>query len=196
MPTLIICFIIVIVIIILLNCPIQLFFSFERVDSENESDILIKYLFIKKKIKPNHSESDEVGEDEEKPDKGIKYYKKIYKLIKKDALNLISYLLKKAIVFKTINIKTNFGYSDAATTGIMTGVQNAFAYNIMAFFHNNFHVKNWNISVNPDFDNERFDVYFDCILKMKIVHIIIVGIKGLKILRIIKKEDKKERKKK
>lgn len=195
MPTLIICFIIIIAIIILMNCHLKLFFSFEHTQTENEFDILIKYLFIKKRINPKRSEDKEKKEEDEKPDKGIKYYKKIYKLIKKDALKLISYLLKKAVVFEKINIKTNFGYSNAATTGIMTGVQNAFAYNIMAFFHNNFHVRNWDISVNPDFDNERFDMYFDCIVKMKTVHIISVGIKGLKILRRIKKHDKTERKK-
>lgn len=193
-----ICFFIVIIIAILLNLPLRVFFSFNREESENKTEIFIKYLFIKKRIKKKQTEykEEKEKEHEEKPDKGIRYYKRIYKLVKKDVKKLISYFLKKAIVFENINFKTYFGYSNAATTGIMTGVQNAFAYSVMAFFHNNFHVKDFSISVNPDFNNERFCVNFSCILKIKTVHIIIVIIKGIKILRIIKKEENKERKKK
>lgn len=191
-----ICFFIVIIIAILLNLPLRVFFSFNREESENKTEIFIKYLFVKKRIKKKQTEYKEEKEHEEKPDKGIRYYKRIYKLVKKDVKKLISYFLKKAIVFENINFKTYFGYSNAATTGIMTGVQNAFAYSVMAFFHNNFHVKDFSISVNPDFNNERFCVNFSCILKIKTVHIIIVIIKGIRILRIIKKEENKERKKK
>lgn len=176
----------------ILNCRLKLFFSFERIEAENKTKIFVKYLFIKKEIKlhDEYTNENKTKEKEEQPERGIKYYKQLYKLLKKDISALISYLLKKAVVFDEINIKTYFGYSDAAITGIMTGVQNSFAYCIMAFFHNNFHVREWNISINPDFQKERFDSSLDCIAEMKTAHIIVIGIKALKILRIIKKYNK------
>lgn len=178
----------------ILNCRVKIFFSFERIEAENKTKIFVKYLFIKKEFKLHdeyiNKNKTAKQEKKEQPERGIGYYKQLYKLLKKDISELASYLLKKAVVFDILNISVCFGYSDAAITGIMTGIQNSFVYCLMAFFHNNFHVRKWNVSINPDFQKERFDSSFDCIAEMKTAHIIIIGIKALKILRTIKKQNK------
>lgn len=172
---------------------------YRRSEAENDTELIIKYLFFKKKIPIEKKEkSKQVKKPEEEkedlPTRGLKFYYNLYKLLKDDVFDVLNYLMKKAVVFKEINIKTDFGCKDAASTGILTGTLNGVFYNIIAFFHNNFTLKDWEIEVNPDFENEKFDLFFDCIVRLKIVHIIVIAFKGIKILLKLRKELKKGRK--
>ncbi len=188
---------ILIVFAVFLFCNLTVSFSYSHFESENKTELVIKYLFIKKKIhteKKEKAQNDKKDEKNDLPSKSLKDYYNLYKLLKDDVFKLLDYLMKKAAVFKEINIKTDFGCKDAAITGILTGTLNGIFYNIIAFFHNNFTLKTWEIEVNPDFENEKFNVYFDCIVKLKVAHIIIIGFKGLKILLKLRKELKKGRK--
>lgn len=184
--------IVLLLLISVLFCSVKLYFSFTRYEGENATKIKVKYLLFNKAI-PIEKQKKEQTEDKTKDEpakKGIKYYLDLYKDIKDDVFGILDYVTKKAGVFENINIKLNFGFSNPAHTGVMTGALNGVIYNIMAYFHNNFTVKNWDVCVNPDFENEKFDVVFDCIVKLKTVHIINILFNGLKIFKKMRKNKK------
>lgn len=196
----IIIFIALSALIFLLFSSVSFNFSFRRREGKNSTEFLIKYLFINKKIavekkdktkKTENKKTDKQGKND-LAENGIRYYLDLYKEIKDDVFGILNYITRKTGVFESIKIRVDFGFSDVSKTGIMTGTLNGILYNIMSYFHNNYTVRDWEISVNPDFDNEKFDVFFDCIVKLKTVHIINIAFKGLKIFNIMRKTTKKK----
>lgn len=185
--------IIAVTVFVLLLCPVSASVTCIHDEAKNKADIEVAYLFIKKRIDLKKKEKKQVdvkANQKEMPEKGIMFYRNLYSLLKEDIKKLLDYLLNKAIVFKNIEIKTEFGFSDPALTGVMCGTQNALFYNIAAYLHNNFDVRNVEVEVNPDFENVRFEAFFNCIVKMKTAHIINVLFCGIKILKKIKKTSK------
>lgn len=181
---LIIALALIIALILLLNTSITAVFKVSLKEKEFATQLEITYLFIRKNLLVDKEKKTSKKESASKKESS---YINLYKLIKDDVFKILRYLLKNGAVFEQIQLKTEFGFSDVSQTGIMTGTLNALFYNVMAYFHNNFKVKDWNIEVNPDFENEKFNAFFDCIVKLKIVHIIFIGFYGLKILNKIKK---------
>lgn len=196
----IIIFIVLLFLISFLFCSVRLYFSFSRSEGENSTEFIIKYLFINRtlaveKKQKNEKEKNDKEDKRDLPENGIKYYLDLYKEIKDDIFGVLDYLTTKAAVFENIKIKVDFGFSNVANTGVMTGTLNGVLYSIMSYFHNKFTIKDWDISVNPDFENEKFDVVFDCIVKLKTVHIITILFKGFGIFNKMKKtKNKKGRK--
>lgn len=185
--------IIAVAVLVLLFCPVSVSLTLIHDEEKNRAELEAAYLFIKKRIdlkKKETKQADVKTDKKEMPERGIVFYRDLYALLKDGIKKLLSYLLERAVVFKNIEIKTEFGFSDPALTGIMCGTQNALFYNIVAYLHNNFKVKNFDILVNPDFENEKFEAFFNCIVKMKTAHIINVLFKGIKILIKIKKTTK------
>ena len=84
---------------------------YRRSEAENDTELIIKYLFFKKKIPIEKKEkSKKVKKPEEEkedlPTRGLKFYYNLYKLLKDDVFDVLNYLMKKAVVFKEINIKS------------------------------------------------------------------------------------------
>lgn len=187
---------VVLLLLVLMFVPFKFSFLFSRFENENKTEVSVKYLFFRYKLKekkqqPVKANRETVGKSA--PERGMGYFKNIYCTIKKDVFDVIRYLAKRAVVLEKIDLKIDFGYSDAAATGLMTGILNGGAYNIISIICNNIKVKSWNVDIVPDFNNDKFDVMFSCIVRIKTVHIITVGIKALKMLTKIRKADKKGR---
>lgn len=75
-------------------------------------------------------------------------------------------------------------------TGILHGIICGVVYNILGVVHSHSTLKKHSVNITPDFDNVCHSIHFNCILKLKNVHIIFILIKGIKIYKKLKKEMK------
>lgn len=161
--------------------PVKIQFFMKKTEQDNKTEIRIKYLFFKFSKKEKLKKTDNI---KSAPERNLSFVivKDIYTSSKKDILSIVSYLKKKAVLLENIDFELDFGYQDAASTGMMTGIINGAAYNIVSILCNNLKVITWDIRITPDFENEKFDAKLCCIAKIKTAHIIVVGLMALKIL--------------
>lgn len=176
--------------ILMLMIPVRIYAVFH-----NGADISIKIGIYKKKILLSEKEEaellDEQAEEKERnepaPLKKLMFYKELAVSLKEDIFGIIGYASNHGIQIETLNFRIDFGWDDAAAVGMLYGLVNAVVYGTMGIVHNNLIVKKWNISINPDCSKEIFDIKLNCILKTRLVHISIIGIKFLKLLIKTKK---------
>ncbi|EOD01083.1 hypothetical protein L21TH_0846 [Caldisalinibacter kiritimatiensis] len=89
------------------------------------------------------------------------------------------YLLEKIKIKKLIWI-SKIGINDAASTGIVTGFVWALKSLIVSLISKDKTINNCKIDVQPIYSQNQFETYFNCIIKLKLVYIIIAGFIGLK----------------
>ena len=95
----------------------------------------------------------------------------------------INYMLSR-INFDKLAINTSIGTSDAAVTAMVSGLTMAFMSVLLAYLNNKLYLKNQRILVTPFYQGPIFDLNLDCIIGLKLGHIIVTSIKiGLKKLR-------------
>ncbi len=188
-------------ILILLLIPLNLTLRYDRDGVNNEFSITVKYLFFT--FKPSKQSKKEQKKDNKKPKKNessekepfsferekarLDRYIELYGKLKDDAVELLDYCASKYIVFEKIGIDICFGFGDAMYTGIFTGVLNGFVYSILGIIHHRSDLRDMQVNIQPDFENEKFHTHSECILRLKNVHIIVIVINVLKIIRKIKK---------
>ncbi len=188
---------IILLIVTLLYIPFYFDVEYVKNAIENRTRVKLKILWITivlvPKKKPKHAKKAEKEETaSEKPNvkellKNMDFNLGTFGKIKADIADILKFLSRKAVKVKNLEFGLNFGFDDAPTTGITTGVFNALAYNGLAFLHNNITINKWKIDISPDFNKERFDIGIKCIVRIKSAHIIIALIKLLKIFFKIKK---------
>ena len=88
---------------------------------------------------------------------------------------------KKHFVIKSITIKYSFGFDDAAITGMFSGVAYSVIYSLMGYVDSNFNLKNKEVLISPDFDNNCQKFEFGCQCKIKLYYLLKSGINILKI---------------
>lgn len=78
--------------------------------------------------------------------------------------------------------ETEIGFDDAGTTGLIMGLINVLKTNIFVYI-NNHEINFNNISINtiPNFNSKIIKTTLNCIFRIKIVHIIIAGLKFARI---------------
>ena len=157
-------------------------------DGNFKSKFLIRFLFYKndlskktvkekKKPKKEKKKISEIIED-------VKYYKKLYGVVKSDIANILKFAKEKAIKIKRVGIDISFAGKDAMQTGIYTGVLNGAVYNAVSVVQNSVGMEEWSVNIEPDFHKDAFvDTKIHCILNTKIAHIIVVLIKFLRIYK-------------
>lgn len=189
--------------ILLLAIPIKLTVIYDSREIEQKSSVIIKYAFIKYCIYPEkkskkEEKTEETGETEEKEPfsfekkkEELEKYIRIFKMVKADAVKILSYASKHAVVFDRIEVKSEFGFEDAMHTGIFTGIYNGFVYSVMGVIHHNSKLKDMEVNLQPVFGKKCFNNHFSCILHIKTVHIIIVAFNVLRLYRKIKKEGRR-----
>lgn len=174
------------VLILLLFIPIRFFVIYDKSVSFFASFGFVKIpLGRKKSDKKEKSAANKSGDDNRKQTEKPTPYEKAKKLIKMqdDLKELLSYAAKRTFVVEDITFRLNFGCDSAATTGILTGALNAAVYTLLSVVHHNTVLKAHHVEIKPDFENECFNMYADCICKTRAVHIIVIGIKTLKVLK-------------
>lgn len=84
----------------------------------------------------------------------------------------------KSFYLRTIEIKeffweTNLGGRDAMATGLLSGGLWGIKGALLAYIGNKVRLRKASIKVVPRFDREGFQTSFNCILRIKVIHIII-----------------------
>jgi len=109
----------------------------------------------------------------------IEAYKRASKM--KEMLGTMLIYLSDKIVIRRLNWDTRIGLDDAALTGISTGILWTFKNLIISFILNHKEIKDLNIDIVPEFNSLVLETDFYCIIKLKMVYIIIAGLNGIKV---------------
>lgn len=94
-------------------------------------------------------------------------------------LSRIQNYLTKKVKIKKIIWKTKLGLDDAAITAILTGTLWSIKNNILFFVTNCYKTKEVKVDITPYFNEKVFEIHFNCIIRIKMVYIIVAGLKGL-----------------
>ncbi len=167
--------IILVLFLLLLFAPIKVVLK--------KDDFYIQVLFIKVR-KSSKKQKKSQNPPEEKKNL-VSHVKKII-TFSEDIKILAEYISDRCIVFETLFLSIDFGTGDAAHTGMLTGALNGVVYTALSAIHHNTTVKKWDIKITPDFEREKFDIQYLCIVKLRVIHIISIGIKALGLYRKIK----------
>lgn len=88
-----------------------------------------------------------------------------------------------------LKLKSHYGLDDAALTGISYGVISAFLANMYEVLKIFFSIKQYDISVEPEYNKLTFDCDLKCIIFISLAKIIYMGIFFLKTIKKSKKLD-------
>ena len=175
---------------VLLLFPVRIFISYNKAENETVSTVDVKYMFVKFRIYPDGKPKKQAKEKkeisfEEKKSK-LQKYQGIFEGIRDDAVKILDYSTSKAMVVEKIGVDIEFGFEDAMHTGIFTGILNGFVYSVLGVIHHRATLKAMSVNIQPIFGNPCFKTRFDCILRLKNVHIIVVAVNVLRLLRKMK----------
>lgn len=121
-------------------------------------------------------------------EKGFAKFQKIFDQIKdiKNFYNAnrskicdIKEYLKERLVCREFRLEIELGTDDACYTGILSGIAWSAAGVIVSFIENNYSLLKKSVRVKPKFNENYFSIDLYCIFNIKIVNIIVVGIKIL-----------------
>ncbi len=103
----------------------------------------------------------------------IRFYSAAYECLKPDLIRFLTYFQKSLKVPKYI-MHLDFGFPDAANTGIAAGAAYGVVYSLSALLYNNLNLKkkDMDVYVAPHFHTSRIDFYFNGIFQLRMVHII------------------------
>lgn len=182
----IIALIIVFIIALILFAPVTCEYTFSLIDGKKINSFRVGFLLIKKDIKKKEKTKENKKEKSSDFDifNKIKEYKEEYDILKEDIKKILIILKDKAIKIKKVSTNIHFSAGDAMKTGICTGILNGILYNLMAVLYNGIGIDDWNVFIKPEFDeNQYIDIKIDCIVKIKLVHIIFILIKSFGVYR-------------
>ena len=150
------------------------------------------------KVKAHKPQKSEEEKDENKEEFGfsqfmerIDWVKHIYELVKADVEDIFMYLKTRARC-RNLTLHLDFGFSDAAQTGIAAEVAYGVVYGFASMVYNHLSLRkdDMDIAVTPYFNQQCADFYAKSIFCLSIAHIIKVLTMLLAIHRKIKKINK------
>ncbi len=100
-------------------------------------------------------------------------FKEMYKTSKADLKDMLSYV-REHLSVESVDFKINFGFDNAAATGISTGAIWGMGSFLLKVIDTLVGIKKINMQVNPDFNNKIFEIYLKTILIMRPIHFIII----------------------
>lgn len=96
----------------------------------------------------------------------------VYSQVKTNILNFKH--STKLIKFK---LDVVIGCNDAASTAMIYGLINSVIYSLLGVLFNYSDQKKFKVTIAPDFNKEKKDIEFSCIILTRLAYIIIAGIK-------------------
>ncbi len=161
-------FLLLCLILILIPIKIQVYYEFT---DNSKYQVTLTYLFglIKKEIDSTKKDN------KEESNKGNNS--------KINAIDFFIYFIDKGDIRK-LYLTINLGFKDASLLGIAVGITWAIVNSIFAYFLNSYDIDKINekeIQVIPKFNQDIFELFFLCIIKVNLVYIIIAYIRILKI---------------
>lgn len=147
----------------------------------DEQEIIFKYAFLSLKIFPREEKKmppeEKTSEDEQKS--GNKsgmwgFVKEAREDIVQFLTKLITYLVKHGIRIRELNISAKFGVGDPAYTGLACGAAYTAVYNVIGFLKRNARLENYEIHLDPNFDDACFSGGVYTKLQTRAVHFFIM----------------------
>ncbi len=163
------------VIILILFAPLKLSLSFENSDFRAKV-VLAGIPIYTYKGKKDKKSIDEAVEDKVKSleKDTLSLGKKIKTLV--SVSRLAARLLGKYTSIKNFSLKLSIGTGDAATTAVSVGIGWAAIYNLLGIVGRIVYIDNHSVEISPDYSNQVFCAEGKCIIKSRIVYIIIIAI--------------------
>ncbi len=193
--TLIIIAVISLVIMMPVDCVIDLSYNSEK----NRGNIVLKYALWRFTILPATPKEEkdikdvekDVEKEVKKEEKDLKnllrLVKTVYEELRHDIIKLIKHLFQRTICIKELNISSKFGTGNPMYTGIVTGAVNSTVYNTVSWIDRHMELDKWNVSLDGDFDNACLDAGIYCVVRTRIAYVIKVGVMaGIVLLKIVK----------
>ncbi|OZV12800.1 hypothetical protein CIW83_07870 [Tissierella sp. P1] len=148
------------------------FMIYYEFTNQSKYRIIITYLFglIKKEV-------DSTSKDIEQNKNGEDNSSKV------NSIDFIRYIIDKGDIRK-LYFRINIGFKDPSLLGIAVGIIWAIVNGIFAYFINSYDIDDIgdrDIQVIPIFDDDIFQLFFLCIIKVNLVYIITAYIRSLKI---------------
>jgi len=159
---------------------------------ETAGGLFKKNLLKSDSAKNKKQKSKKPPNQNQQTDSGIRqkfntYYQTFCKI--KYIFSLSRHRVRKNILVEKLKINIDFGLDDAAHTGIATGTVWAAVYNAVAFASQLAKLNEPEISVNPDFENEKLACNGECIIVLRLANIIsILFVLGINYLNFKNKE--------
>lgn len=167
-------------------------------NSPDKLSVKVRYLFFVTNLTEKKKKSGK--RDEEKKSKAprslaeyrqsVKKTLKIFNAVKGELADTLRYFADKAVKFESLDISVKFGLDDPMETGIANGLLYGAVYEILGFVHKYSNIAECGVNIEPDFDEAHFSADFDCILKLKNVHITVVLVRMIRLYDKIKKMTK------
>lgn len=136
-------------------------------------------LEIKSKFEKGSKERELREKDTITSFKKIIYKYKKYQKFKHIMKTMIKYLIKKTYIKKLVWF-SRIGLKDAALTGISTGLLWTFKSLLLSLIISNKTIEDLDLDIVPEYNQSVLEIYFDCIIKVKLVYIIIAGFNGFR----------------
>lgn len=195
-------------ILILIYAPINIEIEFYRKNNNNDLKIkitpiyriskiqinipMVKLINYNRKLALRIKNKIEIGQNEKDifVDKNIIIYKQIVSIYenfirkRKYIIELSNYIFENLEIEKIVWI-SNIGTADVSISAIASGILLQIKSFALLYLLNKKEVKKINFAVCPSYQSNKFEMVFNCIIKVKLVHIIIAGIKGLKCLKVV-----------
>ncbi len=193
---------IITLIAIVLLVPLTIEVEYKKNVTENKVTAKVKYMGITidlLKRQPNQKHKADKPQKEAKKlsfsevKQAIEKGSDIFSEIREDIVHILEYLSRRAVRVNLIKLHIVFGFDDAMYTGMMTGLLNGVAYNVLGLLHHHLTIQKWDVVIQPDFYTARFDIETQGILKIKNVHIMYIGVKMLKLYFKARKNSRQEK---
>lgn len=191
-------YIFLVFLILLILLIVFLFTSVIAITEFNENKFILEIYFYKFKLFGNKKETSKKYVTNAQKENSLKqklsiekinFYINLLKKILEDVKKIFRYFKRKIKASKFF-LSITFGLEDAAETGIATGMLWAFIGFVYPLVDTVFDIDNPEISVNPKFNCECFNMEYKGIYKLKIIHIIYIALCAIKIILKLKKEIK------
>ncbi|CCQ92660.1 membrane hypothetical protein [[Clostridium] ultunense Esp] len=157
--------------IILLIMPMEFKIIYNYIEGSSRLNITTSYLFgiFKPEFYPF---------DKEKKDRNYKtgFLDRIKSIHKDDQYKEFIDMIWEKLVIKRVNWETKIGFEDAFYVGTIIGSLWFLKSLIVGFLLSKKEVEDLNYNVIPIFNKNQLEIIFDCIIKIRMVYIIIVWI--------------------
>ena len=174
--------------------PIE--FGLEIDKTANSTKIYLCFRVFKIPFRIRLNDKDDKKERKKQPKKREKFsfrafldkvetLKEVYSDSKVEIRHMLSYA-REHLSINRVDFRIHFGFDNAATTGISTGVAWSAGSFILKVIDEIIGIKKINMQVDPDFNNKIFEIYSKTILIMRPIHFIIIYRRIVKTYKYVK----------
>lgn len=142
------------------------------------------------KISPKSKKEDETKKT---PQEKVKSFEKSSKKLGEKIKEFASLcrtavkLLRKFVKLERVSLDISVGTGDAATTAISTGALWAAVYTLLGIIGKIIYIDKHDVKINPDYSRAALCAEGECIIRSRIVYIIIIAITILVKIKSLKK---------